>query len=746
MVKRVKIYLDVESSGLKGKLNLVQLSVGQGNIETIRPYREPNKMETLKTVLDNKKTIIVGFNVGFDILKLYQFYQPKTRFKCSILDLRNHLILSYPISLYTVYSKRSLIRVAKVPIALIEITKEIIIEKMRKIILPGMEIKVKEEGVKKEDGMFDENFKTLIFSINFSTALKSLVPLFAPDLKDQITKIEEVFRLPTWKEDMVIPFPTSDEEEKYNQLWKENEKILDDPNSQVWKYAKLDVKLLWRLENWLKQQRNDVVEDINDICTHSVAFTRYLGFRVDIEKTKKLILKFENEIKGIKEIFSKKLGEDDFNLDSSPQRLKYLKTCSDFPQLIISSSRDWLEKTISDDEQAIRDGAETIFQPEKIPEIEKLLSYKPLCQRLNQLKNLLLSPNEKTYPNFSIIGTSTGRMSGRDGFNFQGVSRDGEIRELILTSQGGDFSALEIRIGAAVDQDDVLLSELKNKIDPHTMSAVLLFKDLHELNYEDYNEIIEAGEHDLKVKKSLEYKKLKEIRGRAKAFNFALRYGATVFLLSQKLELSQEETEKRMEKYFFSHYLKMKESQDQLRNNIEVIKFDESHGYTTFTADFDKMISKVTNLYGEIRYCLVEKEIARWLFENKNIVSKRIQGSTLAEKTIRRNKNFEQTMSNAMQSAFVGAAANILKSLYRQLLNARVQSSAATLTKRLQARLFTRFGAAMMQIHDEIIFNDLININYHEVKKEVETFIKEESELVPTLKMDWKQIKNWSEK
>lgn len=101
--------------------------------------------------------------------------------------------------------------------------------------------------------------------------------------------------------------------------------------------------------------------------------------------------------------------------------------------------------------------------------------------------NLFLTPysvlvndgDGRARPTVYTLGADTGRMSAVRP-NIQQLPREGGFRAMFVADPGmtfisADFSSVEIRVAAALSQDQVLIRMLEEGLDPHGMAAELVF-------------------------------------------------------------------------------------------------------------------------------------------------------------------------------------------------------------------------------------------------------------------------------
>lgn len=725
----MKIYFDVESAGLKGDLHLIQYSKKREKIKILRCNESSShsRFKEIFNLLNSKENCIIGYNIGFDLYKLYTFFKPEKAFKCSCMDLYQHVITSPPLCFYPLLGK-SVIRINKIPVKYEEKLQELIEKEMKKVLPPLTLISVKRSISE------CKKLVSLAWKIRIPVKLKGLINFIAP--QEKILNFEEVLRLPKdfgWFEETRFPYVQDFEQEKYNELWFKNEKILDNQKSLIWEYAKKDIEYLWILEDWINSHRKkrnlkSLIEDFNDSCTHAVAYTKYVGFPVDKGKAQILYKKYVNRVQEIEK-------EIDINLQSPKQRLELIKTFAIIPEMIVSTDRRHLEILLDQgsdlDSDPDSDSNQNLISKQGKKIIKMLLEYKPLTQRIKQLE--VIKESGKVYPDFQVLGTSTNRMHGRGGLNFQGIAKNGEIRELFLCSQGGDFDNLEVTIAAQVFQDKKLNADLTAGLDLHTKTVSLLFaNELESLCYKDLMKVKENPKHRL-------FKKFKELRHRAKGINFAILYFAGFFTLAKSLKCTEEEAEKRIEKHFFSEYPSLKKTREKYFKRFCTADFSSWD-----KGSVGNMADNTKNLFGDVRYICVEKYIANWFWKNTDLISTVAEKDE--EKILRSEYKGLQEMRQAIRSACFGAASGIQKSVYRQLGNYPIQSSGAIITKMLMAWMWEKYRVPIMNVHDELDIPAGFEHLYKDIRKDVNLFVDYFKKFVPNLKISWKKIGNWGDK
>ena len=160
----------------------------------------------------------------------------------------------------------------------------------------------------------------------------------------------------------------------------------------------------------------------------------------------------------------------------------------------------------------------------------------------------------KVHTNFSQI-LDTGRVSSSKP-NMQQIPSDNTFRNCFITEPGwvfvsSDYSSQELNVIAYGSQDPVWLDALEKGLDLHGVCADLVFED----KWRD----ADADEK-------------KKLRTQIKAINFGLAYGMGPFKLADTLQISKQEAEALIEKYFTEF--------PNIRNFLQILgTFGTRNGY-----------------------------------------------------------------------------------------------------------------------------------------------------------------------
>lgn len=192
--------------------------------------------------------------------------------------------------------------------------------------------------------------------------------------------------------------------------------------------------------------------------------------------------------------------------------------------------------------------------------IDYILNYRELTKLrgtyVDALPNLVNPRTGRIHTTFNQTIAATGRLSSLNP-NLQNIpirtERGRAIRKAFIPRNddfvlmAADYSQVELRIIAAITQDEGMLSAFRNGEDIHSSTASKVFGvDLSEVD--------------------------SDMRRKAKAVNFGLAYGQSAFGLSQTLKISRSESKEIIENYF--------EKFPGIKNYMqETVEFAREHGY-----------------------------------------------------------------------------------------------------------------------------------------------------------------------
>lgn len=172
----------------------------------------------------------------------------------------------------------------------------------------------------------------------------------------------------------------------------------------------------------------------------------------------------------------------------------------------------------------------------KNPIVEKIEDYRELFKlKTTYLDTLptLVDEHSRLHTNFNQAVTATGRLSSSDP-NLQNIPIKSDLGQLMRTAfvadEGsllisGDYSQIDLRVVAHVSEDKKLIEAFHRGDDIHRMTAA-------EIN-------------DVPLSKVTE-----KMRSAAKALNFGVIYGMSVFGFSQAAGIDRDKAKEHIDKYF----------------------------------------------------------------------------------------------------------------------------------------------------------------------------------------------------
>ncbi len=263
-------------------------------------------------------------------------------------------------------------------------------------------------------------------------------------------------------------------------------------------------------------------------------------------------LELDGDLKLIEQEIYEMAGGEPFNIQSPKQLGEVL-----FVRLKLEGGKKTATGQLSTNE-------ETLMQlAEKHPIVNKILEYRQLAKLKSTYVDalpLLVNPiSGKLHTTFSQAVTATGRLSSSNP-NLQNIpirsDKGREVRRAFIPSKpdhvilAADYSQIELRIMAALSQDEGMMEAFQNQEDIHTATAAKIFNvPLSEVN--------------------------SDMRRKAKTANFGIIYGISAFGLALRLNIKRTEAKKIIDTYF-AKYPAVKKYMDHCINSARATGYVET--------------------------------------------------------------------------------------------------------------------------------------------------------------------------
>lgn len=730
------LFLDTESVGLSGPLTTIQV-LKDGNYTLFQVWKH-TVQETLALIeeilADEKLVIFNAEHEAFIITKwwnVFNLIQDKTQLPdpkevreieenlnyskllClrpkSILDL--YVVAKQTIMSFAVGKVKRPIEIRKVPSDAATPLKEILenyASKLPQILFAKFKNKMPgdlwEITPHKEKGFVD--FK---LSFNPSLTLKSIIRFLFPG--------EE-----RWSLEIPGRYLPNDKKEfkPWNDLWPKvlSYHIKHWESERGQQYASNDVYDLQKLLNFLIETKlvfPDKSHVDSDLAWH-VGSVRAIGFCIDNASLDELIDKFQKKLSSIP-------------ATSSQKSLAWLRE-------VLTPDKYWLVADTNTKKTLIPLTRMKDEFPELAERAQELIDYRGASKRIDIL--MKLKEVGRYHPSFEISGTLSGRMSGRGGFNPQGIAKEKEIRSLFLLADegyflsGGDFSSQEITILDAVVKDEKLHNLIaKNPKIIHKFMAYCLYgcKRTTENTFEWASEF-------------KDFEPSKEQYYNAKQCVYALVYGSQIDTFTKTSKVSLEQASAGLNK-FKKELPGLTAFSDKIFSDFCSMTQPNGIGTQIIWKDPVKV---ATSIFGFSRSYALENLICKYLFGLAANPPQSIK--ILKGKVVRRNK--EQSIVGATQSAIYATCFAMQADNLRSAGNHYIQSPGATVTKLIQWKLLNlqpigidEFKIKLYNVHDELLaVNKDKNLVTEIVQKEVALL----RHVIPLLDIDWKDdVSSWGE-
>jgi len=511
-------------------------------------------------------------------------------------------------------------------------------------------------------------------------------------------------------------------------------------NEQARQYASDDVTNTRDLYHFFGEpEPND--EDSDLACL--VGATRWKGLKVDIPAFEKLRDSIQEKLKSVSFAFNSPkacaiyIGE----LLSETEKVVITKNDS------VSTKGIILEELAKRKKQVICEGCsgmgcdeckltgliDTAEDHPVAARAQALLDARHAKKELELFNKILLAG--RFHASYKVIGTLSGRMSGTDGLNPQGIQRGDRIRSCFplawdnMQLDGGDFESFEVTIADAVWYDPRLRELQLKGMKFHGIFGTYLFPGL------TYEQILATKGLDGEL----------DLYSRAKQGVFAMLYGGEEYTLANRVGIEEEAAE--------VAYAKFSRDFPDLAKNRKLISdrfcsMSQEGGIGT-KVEWAEPADYSESIFGFKRYFTLENDICRVLF---NLAEKPPKDwHDLKIKVVRRDR--EQTACGAVRSALFASSFALQASNMRAAGNHVIQSTGATITKKLQCRLweFQPSGVQTWRVmptnfHDEIMCPTVPELS-DAISKAVVDFVDSYKDKVPLIGMDWSaNLDNWSSK
>jgi len=323
----------------------------------------------------------------------------------------------------------------------------------------------------------------------------------------------------------------------------------DVPQEKIVDYACEDADITLQLKNEFEPKMNETLKKLMDeIETPLIPVLSAMekeGIKLDVPALKTFSEELEKSIIELTAQITEMAGEE-FNIDSPKQlgivlfeNMKIVEKAKKTKTGQYSTSEDVLSKMVN--------------KHDIIPLILEYRSLKKLKSTyVDALPELVNAEDGKIHTSYMQTVAATGRLSSNNP-NLQNIpirtEKGREIRKAFIprnsdfTLLAADYSQIELRIIAALSEDENMQEAFIKGEDIHTATAAKVFG-------------VKPDEVD------------REMRGKAKAVNFGIIYGVSAFGLSQNLNISRGEAKEIIDTYF-EKYPKLKAYMD---NNVVLAK------------------------------------------------------------------------------------------------------------------------------------------------------------------------------
>lgn len=365
----------------------------------------------------------------------------------------------------------------------------------------------------------------------------------------------------------------------------------DVPLEEIKEYGAEDADVTWQLKKELDplldtKEVRQVFAGVENPLVPVLLDMEYEGVGIDTEFLKDYSKELERDIKAAEECVYQQAGIV-FNLASPKQLGEVL-----FDKLKLD---DKAKKTKTGQYATGEDVLQKLCGKHDI--VDNILVFRELSKLkstyVDALPTMINPRTGRVHTNFNQSVAVTGRLSSINP-NLQNIpirtDRGREIRKAFVPREKGwvllsaDYSQIELRIVAAISNDEAMIQAFKDNRDIHTATAARVY-----------------GVNEADV--------TKEMRRAAKAVNFGIIYGQTAFGLAGSLGIGRTEAKEIIDNYF-KQYPGIKRYMD------DTINFAREHGYVQTLKGRKRYLADINSANQTVRG-----------FAERNAINSPIQGT-----------------------------------------------------------------------------------------------------------------------
>lgn len=802
-------FFDTETCGYHGPVVLIQHALDDGEIERHSVWREPI-IDTIRIIEQFCEEGVCGFNLAFDWFHLQRMYNVLTLLmervgpnewpidhidlfaelesdarlgKCIKPKHALDLMLVARKGKYQSTMDRKDIRIKRVPV---ELGQKLADELNSRIPLPDIYFSRSGDTSKRWHVSHTKDNKFVNVDLKFkpSSALKVLVRDALGVEDTQSIKDVGVSKRYRPIEVGWAPFATAISDKLYRWWTKvKSKKGMTWPgvikyhidhwsfHPNAIKYSIDDVRYLQLLYDYFDRPP---VDDDDSILACMVGSVRWRGFEIDRSK--------------VESLYHEAVKRADQAPKHSTHVKKYLEEVMEGPELAVFQAEGSTKKTTL--ERIAREWKDEEGKPHKAAERAALCLDARKSRTEAGLYNKLLIAG-RFHVSLKVIGTLSSRMSGTDGLNATGIQHQKRIRsaftlgDKVLRLCGGDFSGFEVSIADAKYNDAELRRQLLTCFVCQKARTVAQFNELYcpscgaaqgkckscgktGLAFIDGRRMCACGKPDLgsledtlrkihglfgmELAPGNTYEQILATKGtendlydKGKRGIFSQLYGGNYSTLVNKGICDDEETARSVELGFATRYQGVGKAKKDIFDKFCSMR-QEAIGKPVY---WNEPAEYIESLTGFRRYFTLENQICRTLYDIANDPPREWLG--LKIECVRRDRT--QKVGGAVRSALFAAAFQIQAHNMRAAANHEIQSTGATLTKKLQVRMWklqppgiNDWQIAPFNIHDEIMA-PCREKHHVALQHIVDDFIQEHKSLIPLIKMDFTTNMNtWADK